>query len=169
MNTDYQDGFPSESQPPSVTSSPVSFKRVKQEPFIKGPICLRWVSRAVRLRKPALAAGLALWFIRGVTRSHGPVRVTRGLRQRFQLSGPQMLRGLRALEKAKLVRFVRSGRGRCAVVEIIDLVPLDAPASTSSSGSQPVNAVARSCNRAMIDGRTNDYRIHPRNGERSHG
>lgn len=148
MNVPYPHGLPSVTLPPSA----IHASAAKQEAFIKGPICLRWVSRAVRLRKPALAAGLALWFLRGVTRSHGPVKVTRGLRRRFQLSGPQMLRGLRALEQAKLVRFVRSGRGRCAVVQIIDLAPLPAPASTSNSDSQPVNAVARSCNRAMIEG-----------------
>jgi predicted transcriptional regulator len=32
----------------------------------------------------------------------------------------QMLRGLRALEGAGLVRFVKQGRGRCPVVEIVD-------------------------------------------------
>lgn len=98
----------------------------KKDPFIKGPICLRWVSRAVRLRKPALAAGLALWFLRGVSYGSGPYKITRALRNKFQLSGPQMLRGLRALEKAKLVRFVKQGRGRCAVVDIIDLTPYQA-------------------------------------------
>jgi hypothetical protein len=30
-----------------------------------------------------------------------------------------MLRGLRALEGAGLVRFVKEGRGRCPVVEIV--------------------------------------------------
>jgi hypothetical protein len=95
----------------------------QKDPFIKGPICLRWVSRAVRLRKPALAAGLVLWFLRGVSYSSGPFKITRRVRNKFQLSGPQMLRGLRALETAKLVRFIKRGRGRCAVVEIIDLTP----------------------------------------------
>jgi uncharacterized membrane protein len=35
------------------------------------------------------------------------------------LSAGQMLRGLRALEGAGLVRFVKEGRGRCPVVEIV--------------------------------------------------
>jgi hypothetical protein len=105
---------------PAPQASP---KPKRKPPFIKGPICLQWVSRAARLRKPALAAGLALWFLRGVTRTDGPYKITRALRNKFQLSGPQMLRGLRALEAAKLVRFVKSGRGRCPVVAIIDLSP----------------------------------------------
>jgi DNA-binding transcriptional ArsR family regulator len=110
---------------PPVTHPPAPASSVpgKSPPFIKGPICLRWVARAVRLRKPALAAGLALWFLRGVCPHDGPFRITRAIRNKFQLSGPQMSRGLRALEAAKLVRFVKSGRGRCPVVQIIDLTP----------------------------------------------
>ena len=116
----------SSSWPQSHEAAPLpaaKSKALKQDAFIKGPICLRWVSRAVRLRKPALAAGLALWFLRGVTYGAGPFKITAALRRKFQLSGSQMLRGLRALEEAKLVRFVKSGRGRCAVVDIIDLTP----------------------------------------------
>jgi hypothetical protein len=119
--------YPADGTWPAVRpSDPGATTQTNAKPktqFIKGPICLRWVSRAVRLRKPALAAGMALWFLRGVTRNAGPHKVTRALRNRFQLSGPQMLRGLRALEAAKLVRFVKSGRGRCPVVDIIDLTP----------------------------------------------
>jgi hypothetical protein len=152
MNSGDLNRLPGEALPPSVIRSLSSVQRAKPEAFIKGPIPLRWVFRAVRLRKPALAAGLALWFMRGVTRSNGPIKITRGLKRRFQLSGPQMLRGLRALEKAQLIRFVRSGRGRCPVVEIIDLLPVHPPASTSICDSQPIDAVARSCNRAMIEG-----------------
>jgi hypothetical protein len=104
-------------------TEPAGDKPRKVDAFIKGPICLRWVARAVRLRKPALAAGLALWFLRGVTYKAGPFKITRALRNKLQLSGPQMTRGLRALESAKLVRFMKQGRGRCAVVDIIDLTP----------------------------------------------
>jgi hypothetical protein len=108
---------------PAAYPEPAGDRPVKKNAFVKGPICLRWVTRAVRLRKPALAAGLALWFLRGVTRHKGRHKITRALRNKFQLSGPQMLRGLRALETAKLARFVKQGRGRCPVVEIIDLTP----------------------------------------------
>ena len=34
-----------------------------------------------------------------------------------------MLRGLRALEGDGLVRFVKEGRGRCPVMEIVDRLP----------------------------------------------
>jgi uncharacterized membrane protein len=42
------------------------------------------------------------------------------------LSAGQMLRGLRALEGAGLVRFVKEGRGRCPVVEIVAQLPQEA-------------------------------------------
>jgi hypothetical protein len=94
--------------------------RSQTEPFLRGPIPLTWLSLAADLRKPALSAGIALWFIRGVSKKTGAIRVTAAVRKKMGLSGNQMLRGLRALELAGLVRFVKEGRGRCPVVEIID-------------------------------------------------
>ena len=94
-------------------------RRLRVEPFLRGPIPLAWVARAAQLRKPALPAGLGLWFVRGVSKKTGPVRVSAALRKKVGLSAGQMLRGLRALEGAGLVRFVKDGRGRCPVVEIV--------------------------------------------------
>lgn len=94
-------------------------RRLRAEPFLRGPIPLEWLARAAVLRKPALPAGLGLWFVRGVSRKTGPVRVSAAIRKKMRLSAGQMLRGLRALEGAGLVRFVRDGRGRCPVVEIV--------------------------------------------------
>lgn len=119
--------------PPAAASDQA--RKRKKDAFVKGPVCVRWLARAVRLRKPALAAGLALWFLRGVTYNAGPYKITRAVRNRFQLSGPQMLRGLRALEGAKLVRFIKSGRGRCAVVDIIDLTPYRPNKRPTTTGS----------------------------------
>lgn len=94
-------------------------RRLRTEPFICGPIPLAWVARAAQLRKPALPAGLALWFVRGVSNKTGPIRVSAAVRKKVGQTAGQMLRGLRALEGAGLVRFVKEGRGRCPVVEII--------------------------------------------------
>jgi hypothetical protein len=95
-------------------------RRLRAEPFICGPLPLEWVARAAQLRKPALPAGLALWFVRGVTNKTGPIRVSAAVRKKVRQTAGQMLRGLRALEGAGLVRFVKEGRGRCPVVEIVD-------------------------------------------------
>lgn len=94
-------------------------RRLRTEPFICGPIPLEWVARAAQLRKPALPAGLALWFVRGVTNKTGAIRVSAAVRKKVRQTAGQMLRGLRALEGAGLVRFVKEGRGRCPVVEIV--------------------------------------------------
>ncbi len=105
-------------------------RRLRAEPFLRGPIPLAWLAKAAQLRKPALPAGLALWFVRGVTNNTGPLRVSAAIRKKVGLSAGQMLRGLRALEGAGLVRFVKEGRGRCPVVEIVD-------AARSADGGGP--------------------------------
>ncbi len=94
-------------------------RRFRAEPFLRGPIPLAWLAKAAQLRKPALPAGLGLWFVRGVSQKSGPVRASAAIRKKVGLSAGQMLRGLRALEGAGLVRFVKEGRGRCPVVEIV--------------------------------------------------
>lgn len=91
----------------------------RTEPFLRGPVPLHWLAKAASQRKPALAAGLCLWFQRGVSRQAGPVRVGAGVRKKLGLSAGQMLRGLRALEDAGLVVFAKQGRGRSAVVDIV--------------------------------------------------
>lgn len=104
---------------PLATPSPTTSPR-QSEPFLRGPVPISWLARAATLRKPALAAGLCLWFQRGVKRSSGPVEVRSHVRRRLNMSAGQMLRGLRALEAASLVRFEQTGRGRCPTVQIID-------------------------------------------------
>lgn len=104
--------------PPS--QKPGQRRRLRAEPFLRGPIPLWWLARAAQLRKPALPAGLALWFVRGVTNKTDPIRVSAAVRKKVRQTAGQMLRGLRALEGAGLVRFVKEGRGRCPVVEIVD-------------------------------------------------
>ena len=98
-------------------------RRLRAAPFLRGPIPLSWLASAAQLRKPALPAGLGLWFVRGVSKKTGPIRVSAAVRKKVRQTAGQMLRGLRALEGAGLVRFVKEGRGRCPVVEIVDGPP----------------------------------------------
>lgn len=91
----------------------------RREPFLKGPIPLLWLAKAASLRKPALSAGLCLWFHRGVS-GQTSIRVSGSVRKKLGLSAGQTLRGLRALSQANLIRFNKAGRGRCAVVEIVE-------------------------------------------------
>jgi len=90
------------------------------EPFLRGPIPIAWLKRAHRAGGASLTLGLALWFVRGVSGMRGPVKVSRSVRCRFGLSADQVRYGLQRLESARLVRFAVRGRGRCAVVEIVD-------------------------------------------------
>jgi len=84
--------------------------------FLKGPIPGAWLARAARLSFRALRAGLALWYLAGVRRTH-VVKPTRDTWQRFGLSPDAARRGLTALEEAGLVDVDRHP-GRCPVVTI---------------------------------------------------
>ncbi len=92
--------------------------RPKREPFLKGPIPLAWLARAHEAGGAALAVGLVLWFVRGVSGKAGPVRIGASVRKRLGVSPDQGRRGLQLLEGAGLVYRVKGGRGRCAVVEL---------------------------------------------------
>jgi hypothetical protein len=87
--------------------------------FLAGPISMEWLAKAQSLGGSALAAGICLWFVRRVSGHDGPIRSSKAVRRKMGLSACQMLSGLRRLEAGSLVRFVKTGRGRCAVVEIL--------------------------------------------------
>jgi hypothetical protein len=57
--------------------------------------------------------------MRGVMKPAGPIKVTRSVLRKLNLSRDQSRRGLQALERAGLIKFVVAGRGHCPVVEIL--------------------------------------------------
>lgn len=101
-----------------VPAQPPPPKR-QVRPFLRGPIPLWWLARAADVCSAGLSVGLCLWFMRGVMKSGGPIKVSRAVLRKLNLSRDQSRRGLQALEKAGLVKFVVSGRGHCPVVEIL--------------------------------------------------
>lgn len=109
--------------PPAPAPGRRKKRSVAVEPFLRGPIPLAWLARAHEAGGSALAVGLALWFIRGVSGKRGPVKVDSSTRRRLGLSRDQTGYGLRALEAAGLAGYVKKGRGRCAVVEIVERSP----------------------------------------------
>ena len=110
-----------EELPPAPSPSRAKDKRPPMvEPFLRGPIPLAWLARAHRAGGSALAVGLSLWFKRAVSKTHGPLKVDSSTRRRLELSRDQTNYGLPALEAAGLIRYVKKGRGHCAVVEILD-------------------------------------------------
>lgn len=107
--------------PPAPSPRRAQKRPQTTEPFLRGPIPLWWLASAHRAGGSALAVGLALWFVRGVNfGKRAPVKVDSSVRRRFGLSRDQTGYGLRALEAAGLVEYVKKGRGHCAVVEILD-------------------------------------------------
>jgi hypothetical protein len=113
--------------PPPKPGRPKTRRTATTQPFLRGPIPLAWLARAHEAGGSALAVGLALWFVRGVSGHRGPVKVGSSVRRRFNLSRDQTGYGLRALEAARLVGYVKKGRGRCAVVEIVERPPGGGP------------------------------------------
>jgi hypothetical protein len=120
---DFRAASPAE-LPPVPTRKQASPRR---DPFLRGPVPLEWLARACKLPKSAVAVGLALWFLRGVRGTHGPVKVTSAVRRVMQLTNEQARRGVHALSGAGLVRVVKGGRGHCAVVEIVERLPRAPP------------------------------------------
>ncbi len=98
--------------------------REKRGAFLAGPIPMEWLAEAQDLGRSVLAAGICLWFVRRVSGHDGPIRSSKAVRRKMGLSAGQMLNGLRRLEAGSLVRFVKTGRGRCPVVEIIEAMPV---------------------------------------------
>jgi hypothetical protein len=100
----------------------------KGEHFLKGPVPLRWLEAAARLPGRSLHAGLALWYIAGLTRSPSvPLSNISG--DKFGLDRNAKYRALGWLEKAGLVTVERK-LGRAPVVTIIvpELEPQSTPA-----------------------------------------
>ena len=80
---------------------------------------MEWLARAHAAGGSAVAVGLVLWFVRGVSGKISPVKITSAVRRRLGLTPDQARRGIPALEGAGLVGIVKGGRGRCPVVEIL--------------------------------------------------
>ena len=70
---------------------------------------LSWICQATGLPGKALAVGLVLWYLSGVSKSK-TVKLTRLWLSRFKLLPETGRRGLRALEGAKLIHVDRSGK-----------------------------------------------------------
>jgi len=104
---------------PVEPPAPPPSRQRQCRPFLRGPVPIWWLARAADSCAAALSVGICLWFMRGVMKGAAPIKVTRQVLRRLNLSRDQSRRGLKALESAGLVKFVVSGRGHCPVVEIV--------------------------------------------------
>jgi hypothetical protein len=85
--------------------------------FLRGPVPMWWIQRAMVLPGMGLAAAIMIWFRAGVT---GSKSVALNLSS-IGFDRTSAARGLRALERAGLVSVVRR-RGRRPVVSILGAI-----------------------------------------------
>lgn len=92
----------------------------KRSPFIKGPIPLKWIQKAVELPgRSTLVLALALRYQAGLERSNTDLRLTQKLLSVFGLKKRTAFDALTRLESAGLVSVERPP-GSCRVVNILD-------------------------------------------------
>jgi hypothetical protein len=88
--------------------------------FIRGPLPLSWWSRACALRGTSpLAVSLAIWFLAGLKGRKDQLMLPTPMSERFHIDRSAKLRGLKALEKAGLIRVQRRGN-KNPIVTIIE-------------------------------------------------
>jgi hypothetical protein len=87
------------------------------EAFLKGPIPLQWLARAVSLTGKALHVAIAIWFLAGMKRLP-TVSLQPSVLRHFGIKRHAAYRGLTALEKAGLVSVERH-RGRAPRVTLL--------------------------------------------------
>ena len=97
--------------------------------FIRGPLPLLWWREAGKLSKSANRVGLALFYLRGLSKSNR-FKLTPARLRELGIGRDARRRGLEDLERAGLVRVLESGRGKVAVVEI--LLEAQSPALASN-------------------------------------
>ena len=89
--------------------SPVTGTLVETKPavlFLKGPIPLDWISTAAKLPGKALAVGIALWWLGGMSKG-GEVKVTKTALNALNVSRDALYDGLKRLEEANLITVIR--------------------------------------------------------------
>ena len=86
-------------------------------PFLKGPIPLWWLTRAAALPGKALALGVALWWLHGMSKD-GSFKLTGKALEAMNVSRDAATDGLRRLEADGLVSVQRA-KGKRPVVHIV--------------------------------------------------
>lgn len=89
------------------------------EKFLKGPIPLNWVSKAVQLSGSAWPVGTAIWYLVGLTQSP-TVKLTQATLNLFGISRYSKYRALDELETAGLICVI-SKRGKNPLITVLDV------------------------------------------------
>ena len=91
-------------------------RKKRSKMFIKGPIPLKWMTKAAGMEGKTLHVAVALWFLAGLKRSR-KVALFQSKLKLFNISRQASYRALLRLESAGLVSVERR-RGRSPVVTI---------------------------------------------------
>ena len=89
------------------------------KPFIKGPIDLGWISKVALLPGKALNVGLALMYLKGLTKSDEDLKLTDKHFRTFNMTRKSAYNALALMEGAGLIEVKRE-QGRKNRIKIID-------------------------------------------------
>jgi len=89
------------------------------EKFLKGPIPLNWISKAIQLSGSVWPVSTAIWYLVGLT--HSPtVKLTQATLNLFGISRYSKYRALDELETAGLICVI-SKRGKNPLITVLDV------------------------------------------------
>lgn len=117
--------WPTKSTRPNGNSPSKIPRHRTGEKFLKGPIPLDWLSRAMKLPGKALHVADILWFYSGIKRS-AEIPLSLSKLKKFGITRTSAARALRNLEEAGLVTVDRK-QGRKAVVRLLPAIKNEEP------------------------------------------
>ena len=104
---------------PTKKISPANTKKKRTKPFIKGPIDLDWISRVATLSGKSLNVGLALMYLKGLTKSAEDLRLTQKHLKLFNVTRKAANRVLNLMEEAGLIK-IKKVQGRKHRIDIVE-------------------------------------------------
>lgn len=94
----------------------------RKELYFMGPVNLEWLMNASKCRGRSLAVAVTLLH-EGRIRCTSQVKLKPSLLRKFGVDRFAQYRGLKALEEAGLIKFIKSKRGMAPVIELIGQIP----------------------------------------------
>lgn len=97
-------------------------KKEKVTPYLRGPIPIWWLRRAYKQCKLSVEVGISLWHYRALMKSEEFSVTCKKISEVIGLSRQQTLRGIKELEKTKLIKVKRK-RGSKSTFKLITKNP----------------------------------------------
>jgi len=100
-----------------VTNKTIREKRLT-EPFLRGPIPMRWLNESMAISGTATKIGLYLWHISGMNNQNLIIKLNKKLINEFNVSRQTRYRAFQALENAGLLT-IEQKNGRYPEITLI--------------------------------------------------